>query len=826
MSVSYAMKRTISRIVWILLSLAAIALAVFLFSPRPVEEAKADYWIMSRLAVNQPGYFPLKQSLDPRWYRPIAPWIGRLILPKPEEYSATPGEDWTWLQVYQAPRPDLVGQKVRLGWRQSPALARYLGLVTKDIRFTPEAIESEKQGNILPTRLNGRSGVGPLQALAGSRPLDDVVVSFPDAEIGETSLQVERMPLIVTGRFVALVKIIGEAPPRTPSDIPKVCPGSPPCGSELFRVQHYNRDSGQFDGSSEVIRIPQQPLVSGGRFISTPRQLAAAREGKEGWYIYGARGRDNLFTVQAIKPRSLFQLQPTATLTGVQSGQDYIARSTWNDTPSRKGTASRVTVLPEGEKKSWKEGDKGIGIHLFGGIGGKKGEIIQLGTVTGHFSYFLYEVIRDALTGELQWQLDYDQVYAHNPQGILSGYQSWANYTGSLERGWLNSRPLSDAIVKLDLLEDYNFGGVSLSPLTEFHKQLEIMMARYRIGDGTGVSSVTPATSCVQDSNQALYITIATLRHQFETDPQIAAWLTTHADDPETLRFQRLGQLSDRLERVLAPRGVIRPDWRQNAQILAGITDSRGKGFIRENTLANALLSWRSMLPRGSNDVISEIFLRSGATLWFLRTNQVGGAMPEILPLAPTKLFGEMPMIAPMLRRTLAAIVLPLTGRDWGVMAIGLGLYGAIALTIGFRSGFLRWRSPEGRPLEILKMLVFCFFFPAFWEEFVFRVLLIPHPETATSTANLILSALVSITLFTVYHPLNAIIFYKKGNPTFFQPIFLILAALLGLTCTVVYWLTGSLWTISVLHWLVVVVWLLFLNGLSRLTRRSKRGSF
>jgi predicted Abi (CAAX) family protease len=200
--------------------------------------------------------------------------------------------------------------------------------------------------------------------------------------------------------------------------------------------------------------------------------------------------------------------------------------------------------------------------------------------------------------------------------------------------------------------------------------------------------------------------------------------------------------------------------------------------------------------------------------------------MPEILPLAPTKLFGEMPMIAPMLRRTLAALVLPLTGRDWGVTAIGLGLYGAIALTIGFRSGFLRWRSPERRPLEILKMLVFCFFSPALWEEFVFRVLLIPHPETATSTANLILSALVSITLFTVYHPLNAIIFYKKGNPTFFQPIFLILAALLGLTCTVVYWLTGSLWTISLVHWLVVVVWLLFLNGLSRLTRRSKRGSF
>jgi predicted Abi (CAAX) family protease len=823
MAVSYPMQRTISRIFWLLLSIGAIALAVFLFSPRPVGEIPADYRITSQLAVNQPSYFPLEQSLDPRWYRPIAPWIGRLILPTPEDYAATPGEDWTWLEIYQAPQPDLVGEKVRLGWQKSPELDRYLGLVTKDIRFTPEAIESEKQGNILPTRLNGRSQVGPLQALAGARPLDDVVVSFADAGIEEKTLQIDRMPLIVTGRFVGLVKIIGEAPAQSPADIPKVCPGSPPCPSELFRVRHYNRDSGQFDGLEEVIRIPQQPLVSGGRFISTPRQLGEAIEGREGWYIYGARGRDNLFTVQALKPRSLFPLQPTETLTGVQSGERYIAYGSWKDTPARKGTASRVTIVPEASKSAWKEGDRGIGIHLFGGIGGKKGETNLLGTVTGHFSYFLYEVIRDPLTGELQWAIDYDQVYAQNPQGILSGHQSWANYTGSLARGWLNSRPISDASVKLDLLEDYNFGGVSLSPLTEFQRQLEIMMARYRIGDGTGVSSVTPATSCVQDSNQALYITIAVLRNQFETDPAIATWLKTHADDPETLRFQRLGQLGDRLEGVLAPRGVIRTDWRQNAEILAGVTDSPEKSFLRENTLANALLSWRSMLPRVSNDVISEIFLREGATLWFLRTNQVGGLMPEILPLAPTNLFGEMPIVGPILRRSLGAIVLPLTVREWRITAIGLGVYGAIALAIGFRSGFLRWRSSEQRPFEMLKILIFCFFSPALWEEFIFRVLFIPHPDTVTPVANIALSVLVSVILFVVYHPLNAIVFYKAGNPTFFQPIFLILVALLGVTCSLVYWLTGSLWTIAVVHWLVVVVWLLGLNGLSKLTMIQAR---
>jgi predicted Abi (CAAX) family protease len=72
---------------------------------------------------------------------------------------------------------------------------------------------------------------------------------------------------------------------------------------------------------------------------------------------------------------------------------------------------------------------------------------------------------------------------------------------------------------------------------------------------------------------------------------------------------------------------------------------------------------------------------------------------------------------------------------------------------------------------------------------------------------------MLSLTLFILYHPLNALTLYKAGNPTFFQPVFLGLSALLGLTCTIAYWLTGSLWTISLIHWVVVVIWLLYLNG-------------
>jgi len=825
------MRKTIVRVLGFLLLVAIVVLGILLFTAKTPVEQISDYALTHRLAVNQPSYFPISQTLDPQQYRPLDRWLGRLILPNPEEYSAnapnlSPKEDWAWLEVYQAP-PDhsgLIGKKIRLGWQRSPVLERYLQLVTTDIKLSVAAKEGERAGNVIPARLDGRSQVGPLQALAGARPQDDVLVSFPQAEVtgGEpVTLSVEQMPLMVTGRFVGLVQILGEAPAKSKGDIPSVCPGSLPCPSELVRVRHYNRQSQAFDGAQEVIRIPQQPLVAGDRFISTPRQLAQSPAGKAGWYIYGAQGRDGLFTVQAIQPRSLFQLQTTEKVTGKDAGTRYIERGNWENTPERRGTAQSVLVNPQKEQIEWQAGDRGLGIHLFGGIGGNKGESQQAGTVTGHYSFFVYRVVRDFFTDELQWDITYDQVYAHNPQGILAGSQSWANYTGNLQRGWLNSRPISNVIVKLDVLEDYNFGGISLSPLTELQRQLEIMMARYRTGDGTGVAIVSPAASCVQDSNQALYITIEVLKAHIQkahiqSEKAIADWLKQHPDHPETKRFQRLGQLSDRLQEVLVPKGVIRPDWKQNAKILAGVKNREGDPFIRKETLANALLSWLSMLPRVSHDVISQVLLDQGATLWFLRTNQVGGTMLEILPLAPTNLFGEVPLLSVALRRVLASVILLPSGEEWGITALALLLYGAIAIPVGLRSGFLHWRAIEAKPLPFFKILFFLFLSPALWEELVFRVLPLPHPDGVPSTEEFLIPVLVSLVLFVLYHPLNALLFYRRGNPTFFEPIFLFLTALLGITCAFVYWLTGSLWTIAIVHWIVVAAWLLGLNGLTR----------
>ena len=57
----------------------------------------------------------------------------------------------------------------------------------------------------------------------------------------------------------------------------------------------------------------------------------------------------------------------------------------------------------------------------------------------------------------------------------------------------------------------------------------------------------------------------------------------------------------------------------------------------------------------------------------------------------------------------------------------------------------------------------------------------------------------------------------------FFNPVFLGLTGLLGLTCAIVYLLTGSIWTIAILHWIVVVIWLLGFNGISGLKHHIKK---
>ncbi|HEY9649156.1 MAG TPA: hypothetical protein V6C95_00730, partial [Coleofasciculaceae cyanobacterium] len=274
----------------------------------------------------------------------------------------------------------------------------------------------------------------------------------------------------------------------------------------------------------------------------------------------------------------------------------------------------------------------------FGGIGGKKGEKVRFGLVTGHFAYGIARVVRDRLSNELRFDIEYQQVYANNPDGIVSGAMNWSNYMGDLWRGWLGNRPVSDIVVKLDAVtQDYDFDGIKLSPMSELIRQLDIMMARYRVGDGTGAAIVTPARSCAQDSNQALYVTIQRMQSAVAANPRIQDWLNQHPNDPQTLRFRQLVQLGQRLEKNLVPLGIVRSDWQKNADKLAGTNMERG--LI--NKLLKAGTTWRTVLPRRVHDEMAAILWQSGGTLWVIRTNQVGGFDPDITPLAPTAVFGH-----------------------------------------------------------------------------------------------------------------------------------------------------------------------------------------
>lgn len=773
-----------------------------------------NFWITPRDAP------PLSPSPSP-YYRPVREWVGRLILPSPSPDRT----DWVWFEVHHSPIPTLMGQRLRLQWQDQPQVQAYMQAVQRDITLSTEAHESLKRGNIHPVRLDGRQQVGPLQSLAGARSTDDVWVSLKGVRVVtgiKPRLEITEDPIQVAGPQYGLVKILGSSVSR--QFIPAHCPGSSPCPSELTRVRHYNPASQGFDGPEEIVRIPQDLPNAAGVFQSTPRQLASSPAGSAGWYLYGQADAQGLFAVSAIAPRALFQLHPDQHVFGQQAGLHAFKRQMWQQTPRQKGQYQRVWVDPNQGKYSaateqWHEQDQALVVHLFGGIGGNKAEPqAVVGTVTGHFAYGIATVITDPFTGEPQFDLEYQQVYSHNPEGIIAGPIHWAEYMGNLHRGWLGSRPVLDVVIQYDALtKPYQFGNIDLNPLAELQSQLELIAARYRSGDGTGSALVTPAKSCVQDASQAVYQTIKRLQQKIQTTPAIQAWLADHPHHPQTQRFHQLVNLGNALERELVPLGIVRSDWQQNAQVVAGI--HADKGFTSTDTVWTQILSWRTLIPRVAHDQVITIFLQQGAPLWFLRTNQVGGWDPDIVPLAPTELFGQWPLISFSFSRLIAGATTFPTGLGWVWSGVILIIYGLIAWPWGYQHHFLSTpKSISGISFSTaLRLVVRSLFMPALIEELLFRCLLIPHPQEGVWWLTQAAWSGFSLLIFVLYHPLNARTFYKAGNPTFFHPTFLGLAALLGIACTATYRFTGSIWPGTIIHWIVVVIWLLFLGGLQRL---------
>ncbi|MBV8887915.1 MAG: hypothetical protein JO235_28505, partial [Chroococcidiopsidaceae cyanobacterium CP_BM_RX_35] len=610
----------------------------------------SNYELYQQASFNHPSYYPLTQSVSPELYQVIATWMGRLILPTPEQRQHVRG---ALFEVYHADsaHEHLVGQVVNLRWSDNPQVQAYVRAVTKNVEFNAQAEYNSKQGIIHPKRLNHWQKVDPLESLAGSRPNDDVIVMLHEPVLVEASfgpgskdessvnLYISREPVQITGRFYGLVQFLQSVD----SDAKR---------SDQFRVVHFNRISRQFDGVEETVRLPQPIANKYGAFPSTSRNIEKSPLNPGGWYIYGAKADDGMFAVQGLAPRALLQLQPERVIFGKEEAMHYLKKQSWANIATQKGRVSSVLLCSEQQDTqgnacdsssdsraqaqqaihSWQEGDRALVIHMYGGIGGKKREnAVKSPIYFGHFAFGVARVVREPLNDELRFDIEYHQVYTHNDNGIIAGTLHWSRYMGDRQFGWLGIRPTSDILIKLDAFtEDYDVMGVQRSALTDLGRQLEAMTARYRIGNGTGGTYTEPANNCVQDSNQALYASIKQLQTFIQSHPDtIQDWSKHHPEKAE--RFEQLVKLETSLKSKLLPFGKPRRDWKNNEYML-GIS-------LEDHLLSNllrALLSWRTTLPLLATNAIVEIFLSQGAEIWVLRTNQVGGFDPDIEPVAPT----------------------------------------------------------------------------------------------------------------------------------------------------------------------------------------------
>lgn len=570
-------------------------------------------------------------NLDNR-YLPIALWTGRLILPQPQQRRQDGG---VFIEVQNAPaaHAHLKGQRVWLTWHRDSIHQTWLANATRDIQFDKITHESQAKGNIHPTRLDSWQRVSPLESLAGARTKDDVQVELDvlsvDQEGNDWVIRINDEPIQIEGivrGFVQFVTAVDE---------------------KNYRVRHYDRNSRKFNGVEEVVSLPAagSPHPQFNLEQSAVRNIENSPLNAGGWYIYGARSSDGKFVIQALEPAEILRLAPERMVIGRMEAREHFDEDKWKQMPLRRIDMTLIdnngqTTLPEQRtaalrekrtKELWSRGDEALVIHTFGWRGGAQSN--KMSVITGHFAFGFAKLLPDEFTGALRFRLVYRQVYAHNQLSIVAGAQSWHCYMGSLKRGWMYTLPVSDVMVRLpELTVPYAMGNYTFNPLDLIKRELTYMEARYRSGDGNGASVVTPATSCVRDSNQALFGAIRQFKDQVLKDPNMSGLLDENANNFHARRFLRLRSLLERVEdKVLFPLDYVPRGWRGENQGVAAQERDR----FHLGTAIEALRTWRTMLPRRAERELLAVFCEYGATMIDYQSAMIGGEIPGIVPLPP-----------------------------------------------------------------------------------------------------------------------------------------------------------------------------------------------
>ncbi len=138
-------------------------------------------------------------------------------------------------------------------------------------------------------------------------------------------------------------------------------------------------------------------------------------------------------------------------------------------------------------------------------------------------------------------------------------------------------------------------------------------------------------------------------------------------------------------------------------------------------------------------------------------------------------------------------------------------LFAVFAMATGFSTGLLKFASLESDLIYILPLTLFIF--PSLFEETVFRGLLIPNDTVLKGSKEILKRSLFSSIIFVIWHPFNALTINPGAKNFFLDPWFLLIVFVLGMICSLGYIFSRSLWVPTIMHWLTVLFWVLFLGG-------------
>ncbi len=550
-------------------------------------------------------------------YRPIAPWTGRLVLPKPEERTPDGG---VFIDVENTPEShrSLLGKRCRLTWKMGTAFSRIIGEQTADINFTREAAAGSDRGTIHPDRIKGWRNASPLETLAGARKEDDVRVSLKDVTAvytpGMAILQTGEDPLQIAGVRMALIAFLGQTP----------------VAGDSYPVRHYNPRTEKFDGPAGTVRFGAFPH---GESPASPEAAAwkilLSELNDHGWYVFGSI-QDGIFTVEALEPRRLHLLKPTEYRYDSASSRDFIEREALT---GRVGSAFRIALLdcttPEritaGDQiktSSFREGDSGLLLHLDGGFADKAG-YGSPAREQWRLSCGSASVKRDPFTGDLRWSVVYTPVLGPNPDGIAAGPHSWHSLMGRLASGSMFRGPLLDAVlIDPSFTFSYRFGTISFMPLREIEKEFFKLTGMTRSGYGSDHVPLNGMESGSQDIAMALHSLWSRMKQAYFSDKKILRWTGKNRNTPQALLFHRLKRIVIRWDSWITPFIVIPSRWKH---YMRSIPYRRVTGKIGEKI--DGLITFRTASAAGFFKAAAGLFIDDGSRLWLINTG--GGDTPE-----------------------------------------------------------------------------------------------------------------------------------------------------------------------------------------------------